>query len=280
MSLADQHYFTADAVNRVSREKRYYMLRWVARVLLFALFILLAIAIRQYSKAFPIELPTDSAVLVVGVSIVITVLLRYLFAAIETAVTVIMLELLDAGHRTSEKLRFALIRAGMRPRGIDWFKARLDNCLKVGKSAVFRLADDGWQEAVIYAIKNVDAAAIDVSDLSENVMWEVDTVFRYMQTGSIRIIANREVMKDEARVEDINRLMSDHFLRAPLNVTFYDYNSDWDFEAWRLMSYILDRDDHSSRHEFPLVYSPPPLTEQAPDTEQDATDRRRRRRQR
>lgn len=96
----------------------------------------------------------------------------------------------------------------MKPLSFDSFKNRIDNALARGKSAVVRVTDESWQDAVDYAIEHVDAIVIDLTDLSDYVMWEVTQSFKNRGQSFVRFVINDVMFDKPESVAKINELMS------------------------------------------------------------------------
>lgn len=262
VSLADQFYFTADAIARQKRLAWYRAIKTVSSVIIFAAFLALAFLVNVALSVSPITIPTESIAIVVIAGIILSLFLRVLFSAIHHVVFEFIMALLTGVFAIAESARMKLIRKGLKPQRYEQFLRQFKKSVDAGESHVFRVDDDCWQDAVRHAISEVDLIVIDVSQLTDNIMWEVNTAFNEKETSRIRLLVSENALYDPARVETINSLMSRHYLRNPLAVLVYGRESN-DESAHIIHAHVTGQNTSESCWLFPLAVLDVPVRGEA-----------------
>ncbi|MCA8885726.1 MAG: hypothetical protein R3C31_07090 [Hyphomonadaceae bacterium] len=108
-------------------------------------------------------------------------------------------------------------------RNRDDFKSlpRLLDRLQRGKgrrgASIVRISDANWREAVASSLAAVDVAIIDLTNVSENVAWEIGEAVRNVTpSGLVFICSEGSQLSNEARVA-----VRDALGREPSNVVYY-----------------------------------------------------------
>ena len=282
VSLADQHYFNADAVGKARRRQRHFRLVWLARIFIALLFLFISLGISAILRINPITVPTDNIYILGVIVLIFSLSLRFGLPLLESFTLSVLVGTLEIGHEIGERLRRGLVKLGLRPQGIEPFRAKFKSSMKKGKSAVFRVDDKNWQDAVRHSLYNVDVTVIDISHLTENIMWEVDTVVNSMELDRVRLICDEKTLENADQVELINSLMAPYYQKQRLPVLIYDLaGSGLNPESpmvRTLHGFVLSPLPKDFFHELPLQHSDRRFQAIRLHNDPQARERRRRRR--
>ena len=99
----------------------------------------------------------------------------------------------DEGNRLAQLLNS--VSKARRPRG----------------SIVIRVRDKNWKSTVVDCTKSVDVALIDLSEINENITWELETLSKCLRPVQVVILLSESASLHETHMRSVNFIVDQHF---------------------------------------------------------------------